>query len=172
MQKTYNFDMVFDTIIVNRKLMNCFSHPMKKENMLEGIGNFASEHDDFLVIAATLLDNEVSFFVERNTGLEDKITEITLSKYAALEDADYIFIPSTINYVTLDEIFGKAKSGTYEDPHSSATIIIRAPDDIFIKKTIEILKKQNIEYPLGIDLIFMMENGDMLAIPRLIKEVG
>ena len=145
---------------------------MKKENVLEGIGNFASEHDAFLVVAATLLDNEVSFFVERNTNLEDKITEITLSKSVVLEKADFIFIPSAINFATLEEIFCKAKQGTYTDPHNSSTVIIKACDNSFIKRTVEILKKQNIEYPLGIDLIFIMDNGDVLAVPRLIKEVS
>lgn len=171
MQKTYNFDMVFDTITINRKLMDCFSHPMKKQNVFDGIGGFASKYDSFLVIAATLLDNEVSFFVERNTELEEKITEITLSSSADIEDADYIFIPSDINFATLVEIFNKAKWGTYEDPHNSATVMIKAQDDDFVKRTVELLRKQNMEYPLGIDLIFIRDNGDMLAVPRLIKEV-
>lgn len=174
MQKLYSFDRVHDTTRVYRKLMNAFSHPGKKENILDGIGEFGEPIPPthaFLAVAATLLDAEVSFFVMENPELVDKISEITHCKQTMLTGADYIFAPVALDNATLEAVFANVKHGTYIDPHTSATVILFAPDEDYVKNTVLLRGEQNIEYPLGIDLIFLLNEAELVAVPRLFKGV-
>lgn len=170
MQNLYSFDRVHDTIKVYRTLMNALSHPGRKERLLKDVGDFGPYNQGFLAIAATLLDAEVSFFVDGDGGLAERITEITYSKEAPVSQADYIFVPKALNDNQLEEIFSHAKYGTFSDPHLSATVILTSPDENYIKSVLQVLKEQNIPYPLGMDLLFILGEMEIIAVPRLIKE--
>lgn len=171
MQTLFDFDMVKDCTKVYRRLVDCFSWPMDKVKLMEGLGGFGSRHEEFIAIGATLLDKEVNFFVERDNTLEKALKDISLSKAVSLEEADFIFVPSSVNYASLEKIFEVAKKGSFEDPHKSATIIIGAWSEDVPKKCCELLGNLNLEYPLGIDMIFVFEDGNSCAVPRLIKGV-
>lgn len=171
MQALYDFDMVKDCTKVYRKLVDCFSWPMDKVNLMDGLGRFNSNHEEFMAIGATLLDKEVKFFVEKDIALEEALKNISMADTTSLEEADFIFVSSEMNYSSLEQIFEKAKKGTFEDPHKSATVIIKTWGENLPQKCCELLGKLELEYPLGIDMIFVFEDGYICAIPRLIKEV-
>jgi len=151
---------------------------------------FTTRRITFLAVAMTLLDNEVSFNAFKNQSLTDEIVSLTLAKRENIEAADFIFI-NELKYVGY--AIENAKSGTLADPHKSATIIIQNDDEPSccltlsgpgidgqieiaatqtVRDAITMRATQNYEYPQGIDLIFVSGNGDLFAIPRLVKVVA
>ncbi len=191
MEKAFSFDFVFDTQSTFRKLMDAMSHPFQKYSIAEESKGFDDEQSLFLTIGCTLLDNETSFYVEKNTALMTEIQELTLSNEADIRGADYILLSSELNYETIRSMFQHAKKGDFYDPHKSATFIIYAKaDDIsekiiaegpgikeqidvatskYVKNILEIRTEETVEYPCGIDLVFLFDNGDIMGCPRLIK---
>lgn len=93
----------------------------------------------------------------------------------------------------MEEVLRHAKQGTYVDPHKSATIILLCGSingteqlnlcrpgvkDVktvwvspYIKKVIALRNSLQIEYPLGVDLVFTDSSGNLLGIPRFTKIV-
>jgi alpha-D-ribose 1-methylphosphonate 5-triphosphate synthase subunit PhnH len=90
-------------------------------------------------------------------------------------------------------VIQKAKSGTLADPQKAATIIINIDNKKNtqlklsgpgIKDTLEIHTSytackaitlrdiQHYEYPCGIDFIFLTDDGELFAVPRLIRKAG
>ena len=96
-----------------------------------------------------------------------------------------------MNYGSMEQILRNVKHGTYADPQTSATVLLlctsiegeeamtlRGPGIKekktlkvypYIKRVIGIYHRLNIEYPLGVDLVFADEEGNILGIPRLVK---
>ena len=178
--KKYNFDAVYDSQKVYRLILEAMSHPGRVVPM----GGYT-----LLSVAMTLLDNEVSFHLCGDDALADEIASLTLAGREPLETADFIFVCKP-EYIK--DAIEKAKCGTLADPHKSATVIIQddgEPDCRLtfsgpgidgnieahatqtVKDAIIIRDEQHYEYPRGIDLIFISSNGELFAIPRLVKVV-
>ena len=165
MNTLHNFDEVFDTQRVFRKLLEAMSNPGRIVSVSEEKDRLFGDFPSFLAVAMTLIDNEVSFSAAGNKELKQDIMLVTLSPEADTRTADYIFVTDTD---ILPEILEKAKFGTLSDPHCSATIIIRDNGEKCIN-ALELRDAQNYEYPQGVDMIFISDSGDITAVPRLVK---
>jgi len=92
----------------------------------------------------------------------------------------------------IEDVIENVKCGTLAEPHKSATVVIQnggVPDCRLtltgpgidgqttiqatqtVKTAITLRDAQNYEYPQGIDLIFISNDGGLFAIPRLVKVV-
>lgn len=191
MEQVYDFDFVFDTQATFRTLMDAMSRPFRIYSIAEQAKGFSGAHSGMMAIGATLLDNETTLYVERNMALAKELHELTLVEGADLEVAEYIFLSSELNYETVKTIFTAAKKGTFVDPHTSATVVIFAKHEPltaqctgtgagvkgtmtfevteYVKQVLRVRAQTQVEYPLGIDLIFVMDNGDIFSVPRLCK---
>ena len=139
-----------------------------------------------------VLDREVSFNVvsEQGDDVSKLISEMTYAQVKPVEEADYIFVLKDSCDEKLEEVIQKSKIGDLIDPQKSATIIaevecisnsgdmeLRGPgikdiNEVNIsgnKKWINARRDKNEEYPLGIDLIFIDENDNVVCIPRTTK---
>ena len=187
--KKHSFDTVYDSQHVFRLILEAMSNPTRVVNIEKYRAKLFGDNYAFLTVAMTLLDNEVSFNTCENHPLSDEIVSLTLAKLESAEAADFIFV-SDLNY--LGYVVEKAKCGTLVDPHKSATVIIQNDDEPSyrltisgpgidgqievvatqtVKDAIAIRTTQNYEYPQGIDMIFVSDNGELFAIPRLVKVV-
>ena len=185
--RKHSFDTVFDSQKVFRLVLEAMSNPSRVVNIKEFADKLFGSCPEFLAVAMTLLDNETGFSVIGNDALSDEIAMLTLARREETESADFIFVHDPDSLATVIEM---AKCGTLSDPHKSATVVIRnsgtpicrltlygpgidgyaeinAPQ--VVKDAIACRDLQNYEYPQGIDLIFISENGDLFAIPRLTK---
>lgn len=190
MEKAFDFDFVHDTQYVFRKLLDAEAHPFKTYSIDKVVGGFES-NSVMCALGCTLLDNETSFYVEKDAKLAAVFTDLTLSRQASVSDADYIFLSSQLNYETVKALFEKAKKGTLADPQLSASFIIccdsisgscmarfKGPgiDGVreinttsYIKKVCRLKQELDCDYPCGIDLFFVTPGGEITASPRLCK---
>ncbi len=185
LQKIHSFDGVFDSQKVYRLILTAMSNPTRVVSVKSYADKLFGRNPEFLAIALTLLDNEVSFYACEDTGLSEEISSLTLSRPESLENADFIFVPEENH---LAQVIKHAKCGTLKDPHKSATVIVKVPGsnscdlrlygagirntaefhtDELVQTALDLRDEQYYEYPQGIDLIFVSGNGDLFAIPRL-----
>ena len=187
LSRKHRFDTVFDSQKVFRLLLEAMSNPARVVNIKEAADKLYGSHSEFLALAVTLLDNEISFNACDNQVLSDEISSLTLAGHEKIEEADFIFV-CDLNY--MEYAIENAKCGTLSDPHKSATVIIRDDDLPAIrlllsgpgiagsinidatqpmKDALLLRDAQNYEYPQGIDLIFISSSGELIAIPRLTR---
>jgi len=185
--RKHNFDLVFDSQKVFRLVLEAISNPLKVVNIKPYSEKLYSEFPEFLVMALTLLDNEVNFHVCFNNDLSQEISSLTSSKSVGIQYADFVFVTACDK---LKDIVDKLKCGTIENPHKSATLIIADNNDGFITKTfygpgidgkinlevsiilenaVKLRDAQNYEYAQGIDLLFISKDNNLVFIPRLVK---
>lgn len=157
--------------------------------------NVTCYNSTFLVMIM-LLDREVSFnIVSKNSeSLSNLISQMTYAEAKPVEEADYIFVLRDECDQCLGEVIQNAKIGDLIDPNKSASIIAEFDNfNGFDEKTEDNLKllfkgpgikevqevnisgnthwinkrrEKNEEYPLGIDLICIDKNENVLSIPR------
>lgn len=193
-------DVVHDTQNVFRSLLDSMARPGKVVSLAETASRIDHElpcYSATFLLALTTLDSEVSFHVLAGAAQQDielTLTRYTHAKKVPITEADFIIVPEDSSEEHLTEAMSQAKKGTLIDPQLSATFIIECP--IFSLKSqheltgpgiqhtmqlpldlsqIFIATRQacNVEYPLGIDLIFTEPSGDITCIPRttVIREV-
>lgn len=160
-----------------KSLVDAFSMPGKISTVQPVLDS------SLLAIANVLLYNEVTFFYQ---GKEDisMVKAITNAKETSYMEADYIFSDS-INGSFVKE----AKKGDHKNPDFSATLIFKCQDfdktEVEItgpgidisrhislpcdKEFINILMKKNSDFPLGVDLFFLNDNDQVLALSRTTK---
>ena len=137
-----------------------------------------------------LLDGETSFAIYAADGgrQEQSVSRLTLSKSASLDQADFIFFPDPSLDASI--VIERCREGTLEDPQLGATLIFRASaiesggpliltgpgiereTAIGIERAgdwLEARRQKNREYPLGVDAIFITDDGRLAAIPRTTK---
>lgn len=190
MEKLHKFDETFDSQSMYRIILETMSNPTRVKSIKEFSDKLYGNYPQLLSVAMTLLDNEVSFNTMDNSELEEQISLLTHSECKDIESADYIFVSNTNN---INKVIANAKSGTLEDPHISATIVVlyEEIEDTVIKlngpgidgsvefKTSSIVSEilglrdeQYFEFPMGIDFIFISDKSNVFCIPRSIcKEV-
>jgi len=185
-------DLVHDTQMVYRKLLKCMSRPgyiESIESQSKKIDFDISFYTGTLVNMYMLLDGEVTFnIVSKNKDIiTNFVNQLTYAKATTLEEADFIFILSDAPKNSLEEAFKRAKLGTLIDPHKSATIIVEVEKLSSEKKYllkgsgiedlchvniitnglfVEERKNKNIEYPLGVDTIFIDREDQIMCLPR------
>lgn len=194
LELAYQFDFVFDGQKVFRELLTAISNPGVIKNIGEQAAKFMGNYSSLMALGCTLLDNEEKMYVEKNPRLSAELHNLTLSREAELGEADYIFLSSEMNYGSMDQILKNVQHGTYSDPQQAATIfllcesvagekeMVLAGPGIkeslsvlvypYIEKVICLRDSLRIEYPLGVDLIFVDGKGNLMAVPRLCKVVN
>lgn len=185
----YAFDFVHDSQQVFRAILNALSNPGQVYDIRKQTEKFKEDFGALSAVGATLLDNEVSMYVEKNPKLEQQMHHLTLCRPVKYCYADYIFLSSEMNYGSIREMMKHCKKGTYADPQTSATFVILCENfdremqvtlsgpGVKNEMTVSIRKyirnilmaraQMDIEYPLGIDLIFVSKDGQIQAYPRL-----
>lgn len=186
------FDKVHDTQEVFRTILHCMSRPGTIQNIArKGNEAQALEHCDYALFlsAMTLLDAEVGFHIIGNHS--ERISELfaahTLSKATDLYRADYVFILQDAQPQLIREAIVQAKKGTLRDPQQSATIIMETEmlskipqltlqgPGISTMENVHITANElwrneravaNQEYPLGVDMIFIDRQSNLMCLPR------
>lgn len=188
MKKIHNFDEVHDSQKMFRLILKAMANPLRVVNIKDYASKLFGEHKDFLALAMTLLDNEISFNTCEQRQLSDDIVSLTLAKREIVSKADYIFVADRLY---LPEIIENAKGGSLCDPHKSATIIIKISGeqdtkimmsgagidkkigiqtDKIVLEAINRRDNRFFEYPEGIDFIFLDNEFNLFAVPRLTKK--
>lgn len=185
-------NLVHDTQKAYRKLLNCMSRPGVIESIKEQsekVDFDISFYKGTLINMYMLLDGEVTFNIVSNNTEEITrfVNQLTYAKATKLEEADFIFILNDAAENSLADAFKNAKIGTLIDPHKSATIIVEveklSTDEKYLLKGpgiedlsqvniiteclfIEERKSKNIEYPLGVDTVFIDREAQIMCLPR------
>ena len=188
MRNKREFDPVHDAQGVFRKLMQATANPGRWEDINEQVERMETgARGVTLSLAISLLDGEVCFYTDMGRELDAEIAFLTGSRRAALAEADFIFIGAA----EAADVLKAAKTGTLEDPHASATVLILCGKEELKKyrlispgirpKSFSHLsdaahawlsqrQKCGHEYPRGVDLVFYTEDGRVMALPRLVRE--
>jgi alpha-D-ribose 1-methylphosphonate 5-triphosphate synthase subunit PhnH len=155
-------------------------------------------HPSFLGIGLTVLDQEVSYSLSSSFGdLASLIRGMTMARQIHEEETDYMFIRG-------EEAFDltRLRKGSFHYPDQSATVICQVNVltnepmagglqlllrgsgiketqtlvlDTLHPMVLDSWLETNKEFPLGIDWIFVDQNGRVCAVPRsteIIREVG
>jgi alpha-D-ribose 1-methylphosphonate 5-triphosphate synthase subunit PhnH len=188
-------NFVHDIQIAYRSLLDSFSRP----GTITSIDKQASKVDietgclpSTTVLMLMLLDTEVTFKVvsERERWITKTINQLTYAKAAEAKDADFIFVMNDATTGNLENAIHEAKTGNLINPHEAATLVIEA-DSVTTGESLvlsgpgiqkesgvsislkgdwqEIRAEKNVEFPLGIDLIFTDSKSDLLCLPRTTK---
>lgn len=159
-----------------RVCLHVLSHPGTVAQLADMI------ETPLVTMAYCLLYSEVSSFFSAEID-RDRILAISGSSAASPQEADYLFISGTDG-----QVLKHAKIGDQVHPDHSATlffqiapeadlhtrVILRGPgiDDHlsttlpFEPDFVEILRRKNKAYPLGVDCFFLTQNGAITAVPR------
>lgn len=190
-RSVYQFDFVHDGQKVFRELLSAMANPGQVRRIGKQAGKFKGDYASLLALGCTLLDNEKQMYVEKNPRLSAELHNLTLCREAELDHADYVFLSSEMNYGSMEQILKNVKCGTYADPQESATIFLLCSETEgeeemtlrgpgvdgerkmwvypYIRKVIRLRNALEIEYPLGVDLVFVDGSGNLIGIPRLVK---
>jgi alpha-D-ribose 1-methylphosphonate 5-triphosphate synthase subunit PhnH len=117
------------------------------------------------------------------------INEMTYARIAPIDQAQFLFILADTDSLLAAQALSQANLGTLLNPHESATVIVetqaiaQSPADQFILKGPGIKHEQvlamrsdwqwqsirselNREYPLGVDMMFVDRNHQLVCLPR------
>ena len=185
-------DKVHDIQKIYRKVLDLMSRPGKIANISDEVKEVQPIVDIFdatFGLMLMLLDMEVSFHIvsANSEKIAQMISQLTYGKQSDIEQADYVFVLKDVAATQLAEVFKQVKVGELFDPQKSATLIVEAmeltneKELIFrgpgIKDTnlvniglgndwIGARKDVNIEFPLGVDTIFIDGQANVLCLPR------
>lgn len=185
-------DFVHDTQQIFRRLLDAMARPGQLQSLEELSHRIETPdgiaHAPFL-LALTLLDAEVTFQIigERSEDITKHYSSWTLSQSTTTENADYLFVQHDVEGATIADLFERAKKGTLVNPNESATFIIettqlsevpelvlsgpgissQAPTTIAGSEAwLTARAKANEEFPLGIDVILVDHDNNLLCLPR------
>ncbi|TDL66308.1 phosphonate C-P lyase system protein PhnH [Rhodococcus qingshengii] len=187
-------DIVHDLQSVYRKLVDSTSRPglisdLRKEAALVEVEDQKGCSASLLLLALALFDQEVSFkvFSTQADTVSKTINQLTYAKSTDTKKADFLLILQDAEKGSLEEAIINAKPGTLKNPHTSAVIFVEAEsvtsgEALLLKgpgihttelvhldineNWLESRQEKNKEYPLGIDLIFIDRNHQLLSLPR------
>lgn len=185
------FDFVHDVQRIYRKILDSTAKPGTVNCMqdeLERLSVHCSLSKGLMGIAYTLLNIESKFYIEDKKEAE-YVRLHTFAREKNIEAAEFIFLDSNrCDEKKVIQIMEKISVGTLEDPHEGATLILKVPkiskkeflelkgpgikNNKFLE--IESLSKSffekraeiNSEFPLGVDMIFLDELGNICVLPR------
>ncbi|WP_127581373.1 phosphonate C-P lyase system protein PhnH [Paenibacillus koleovorans] len=147
-----------------------------------------------MLLAHMLLDTEVTFKVvsgEEAAVMTQFLNQTTYARAVETEKADYVFVLRDAVPEDVLHTLRNAKIGKLADPHHSATVIIevesiseaqghgrglrlRGPGiqtASYVQLEpqpdwVELRAERNVEFPLGLDLLFMDAEHRLFALPR------
>jgi len=174
---------VYPTQAIYRQLLRAMSRPGR-------IHVFPAHQwpADLDAVCETLLDHEVSYHVAAGSPpiWEEMILKLTKARCASLAEADFIITAGSC----INDVFVYAKKGVPAWPDRGATIIhvshhpqpsstlaphlsgpgipgeITPEANPLSAEAWRTLRDQNAEYPLGIDVFFLLGERRVMAIPR------
>lgn len=187
-------DIVHDLQSIYRKMLDSTSRPgqlsdlRKEAALLEAEGQNGCTAS-LLLLALTLFDQEVTFkvFSAQADAVSKTINQLTYAQPTETEQADYLLILQDAEIGSLEEAIHKAKPGTLKNPHVSATIIVETGsvttgETLLLKgpgiqtmesacvdlkgNWLESRQDKNKEFPLGIDMMVIDQNHQLLSLPR------
>lgn len=185
--RKHSFEAVFDSQQLFRLILEAISHPARTVQIGKYTNKLFGEHPALLTLALVLLDNEVSFDTCGHISLSEEIASLTLARKEGLTSADFVFVADATD---IKGALENVKCGTLANPHKSATVIIQNGGEANcrlqlggpgidgqiesrvtqpVQEAIIWRDEQNYEYPQGIDLFFVSNNGELFAIPRLVR---
>ncbi|MGL4788738.1 phosphonate C-P lyase system protein PhnH [Cetobacterium sp.] len=192
--KLEKFDFVHDVQRIYRKLLDSTSKPGTincVEQEVEKIDVHCSLSKGLMGMAYTLLNIESKFFIEDKKEAE-YIRLHTFAREKEIESAEFIFLDSKVcDEKKIIHILEQINIGTLENPHEGATLILKVPkisEDKYLElkgpgiKNSKFLKIEtlgedffgkraeiNREFPLGVDMVFLDELGNICVLPRTTK---
>ena len=139
-----------------------------------------------LLAAMTFLDAETSFAVVAETPEPPvrTLSRITYARTARVEDALFVFV---LRVGSVAAAIRSANPGTLVDPHLGATLFIELPSLVggrplalrgpgiesstrfepdIAGEWIEARAERNIEFPMGVDILFVDESCRFAYLPR------
>jgi len=198
MENTDFFDGTLAAQRIFKAVMNAFAHPMQKYSIAEHMGgNPMTKGDDAVIkdLCCTFLDNTVSYYVhDKDTSGVEKlgadIRDLTYARPAQLEDAGFVIVQDMDSFAQWDVVY----RGTLVDPHKGATVIVGTTQldggvavtavgpgingattlliDSGIAACLRKVAQLDIELPMGFDLLFVTQQGDLFAVPRYVSVHG
>ncbi|ABR47364.1 phosphonate metabolism protein [Alkaliphilus metalliredigens QYMF] len=186
------FDRIHDVQMIYRKVLDAMSRPGKINNIkkeTEALDQYQDLYLGTFGILHLLLDTEVTYNVISNNEkvVSQLINLHTYSKRADIKKADYIFILKNANKEEVEVSLNDSKIGDLRDPQKSATVILEVEEisnekglilrgpgikkESYLKintpfSWIENRNQKNIEFPLGIDMIFIDKDANITCLPR------
>lgn len=183
---------VYQCTDAHRQLVDAMSYPGKITSLKPHYGQhpYRDQIDDaFALIAKTLLDTEVTYCTVGQSAatMSAAIQRLTGSRQAPIEQADYIFVDDDVDDAQLAQTVQSVKCGNLVDPHLSATLIVKVKQitntrhyqltgpgvknrrGLHIDGVAQLLTARGKivkVYPMGIELIFVDEAGNLVIIPR------
>ncbi len=174
-----------------RILLESFAYPGRRYRLCPELPENQGLLKTSLAIASVVLDHEVSYYVDALNHLAHETLQIqTQSNAADAANADYLFIPRDSTSDHLVACLDSAKRGTLLNPEQSATLIIETAGfdqgvtyvlsgpGIKTEQTMTLgldprwmlARQQAIEeFPLGIDLIFVSVDHEIISLPRTVE---
>lgn len=159
-----------------RICLHALSYPGRPGKLAEKLEN------PLITMAYCFLYSEVSSFFSDEI-FEKQIRAISGSSAAPPQEADYLFLVGTDR-----DILKQAKIGSQVNPDHSATLFFQIAPEVNLHTQvilqgpgidetlpvtlpigpdfIEVLRRKNKAYPLGVDCFFLSANGAITAIPR------
>ncbi|MDR3147202.1 MAG: phosphonate C-P lyase system protein PhnH [Treponema sp.] len=184
MRVKHNFDLVHGTREVFRIFLDALANPGRPVRRQD---DFFSAHGRWLAPALTFLDSETGFFWDGPPEVGEEIRFLSGAEPAPLQSADFVFLSPT---AAAEEILPQVKSGTHQDPHDSALLLIGSdfsaglmPVRVALQgpgvppegRTVELSPQElawaqardgmRFEYPCGVELVFLREDS-LLALTR------
>ncbi|MDR1589957.1 MAG: phosphonate C-P lyase system protein PhnH [Oscillospiraceae bacterium] len=183
----HSFDYTADTQRVFHAMLEALSNPGEPRSIAEPASRFAG-NGPWLAAAATLLDNEVTYFWNGDADCGAEIGYLTGSVPAPARDADFLLLPEKTDPSAFLPL---VKAGTHEAPHTSATLIIGSDGEPaascelsgpgvppggrrlalseYEREWLLSRGALGLEYPLGVELIFLRNGGDITAVTRKVE---
>lgn len=191
-------DQIHDLQQVYRKLL----HSMSRPGAISVLEKEAKRLDyelpckkSTMLCAMTVLDAEVTFHIlpENDQGLIERISEYTSAKYASIEEADFVIILESDTEEAVLQAMQQCKIGNLIDPQLSSTWIIEsnrlAEEGCLVLSGPGIESQARLhagmpvtfwearssrikEYPMGVDLIFVDDDSQMVCIPRTTRVIA
>lgn len=184
-------DLVHDLQEAYRLLLQAFSFPGRRRNIGEISRKFRLDvpvPPTAAILALTLLDAQTTAAAVGPSpeNYLRSLSSLTSVRPEVVDHADFIFLTQPSESL-LVQVLGQARRGTLANPHGGSTILV--PVDRFDQGPVWTMKgpgipgslacslpgssewikarsEANAEFPLGIDLIFFDDSGELLALPR------
>ncbi|MBT9152110.1 MAG: hypothetical protein DDT35_00322 [Firmicutes bacterium] len=185
-------DYVHDVQTAYRKLLDCLAkpgtiHSLRPESAALDLP--VACYKSTMMLMLMFLDPEVSFHIigRRQGDAERYVTQLSGARVSPLGEADFVFVLKDRDQGALIEAIQASRLGDLVAPHLSATVIVEvekntAHDELLLSgpgiqwvsptsiitdaEFVDSRAAKNVEYPLGIEMLFVDEDHRLFAIPR------